>query len=268
VGVDVACNLALQIVDGMEGSASNLAACDGGKEALHGVEPQGRGRREMEHPARMIGQPFEDVGLFVGGVVVDDGVDDFSGRDGALDGVEEADELLVAMPSYAASDHGSVEEVERGEQSGRAVALVIMGHRTAFPGLERQARLRAVERLDLALLVDRDDHHVLGRVHVEADDVLDLLGELRIVGALEGANAMRLQPVRLPWRGRSNAWRGPAARSRSGPITLATTLAESGARPGLRVLSRSRRFCCKLCCWRTSRMIEGERSGGRQYGSG
>jgi hypothetical protein len=29
-----------------------------------------------------------------------------------------------------------------------------------------------------------------------------------------------------------------------------------------------RRFCCKLCCWRTSRMIEGERSGGRQYGSG
>ena len=25
-------------------------------------------------PARMIGEPFEDVGLFVGGIVVDDGV--------------------------------------------------------------------------------------------------------------------------------------------------------------------------------------------------
>ena len=34
----------------------------------------------MERPARMIGDPFEDVGLFVGGIVVDDGVDDFSGR--------------------------------------------------------------------------------------------------------------------------------------------------------------------------------------------
>ena len=34
--------------------------------------------------------------------------------------------------------------------------------------------------------------------HVEADDVLDLLGELGIVGALEGANAVRLQPMRLP----------------------------------------------------------------------
>ena len=78
----------------------------------------------MERPAQMIGQPFEDVGLFVSGVVVDDGVDDFSGRDGPLDGVEEANELLVAMPFHAASDHGSVEDVERGEQSGRAVALV------------------------------------------------------------------------------------------------------------------------------------------------
>jgi hypothetical protein len=29
----------------------------------------------------MISDPFEDVGLFVGGIVVDDGVDDFSGRD-------------------------------------------------------------------------------------------------------------------------------------------------------------------------------------------
>jgi hypothetical protein len=24
-------------------------------------------------------------------------------------------------------------------------------------------------------------------------------------------------------------------------------------------------FCCELCCWRTSRMIEGERSDGCQY---
>jgi hypothetical protein len=30
----------------------------------------------------------------------------------------------VAMPSHAASDHGSVEDVERCKQSGRAVAVV------------------------------------------------------------------------------------------------------------------------------------------------
>ena len=112
--------------------------------------------------------------------------------------VEEADELLMAMPSHTACDHGSVEDVARRKQSGRAVGVVVMGHRPAFSRFHRLARLRAAERLDLALLVDRDDHRVLGRVHVEADDVFDLLGELGIVRALEGANAARLQPMRLP----------------------------------------------------------------------
>ena len=60
-------------------------------------------------------EPSAEVGLFVSGVGVDDVADDFSSRDGALNGVEEVDELLVAMPPHAASDHGSVEEVERGE---------------------------------------------------------------------------------------------------------------------------------------------------------
>ena len=41
VGVDVAFDRVLQIVDGMEGSASDLAACEGGEEALDGVEPRG-----------------------------------------------------------------------------------------------------------------------------------------------------------------------------------------------------------------------------------
>ena len=67
----------------------------------------------MERPARMIGEPFENLRLFVGGVVVDDGVNDFSGRNSALESVEEADELLVAMPSHAAPDHGSIEEVDQ-----------------------------------------------------------------------------------------------------------------------------------------------------------
>ena len=58
----------------------------------------------------MIDEPFENLGLFVGGVVVDDGVDNFSGRDGVLDDVEEVDELL-ADAVHAASDYGSVGEV-------------------------------------------------------------------------------------------------------------------------------------------------------------
>src|SRR5271169_5196940 len=109
--VDISGDCGLQIVDGLKGSASDPAARDGGEEALDGVEPRGRCGREMECPERMIGEPFEDVGLFVGGIVVDDGVNDFSDRHAALDGVEEANELLVAMPPHATPNHGSVEDV-------------------------------------------------------------------------------------------------------------------------------------------------------------
>ncbi len=198
MGGDVADDCVLQVGDGGEGASPDSSPGDGGEEALDGVEPRGGSGGEVERPARMVGEPFEDIRLFVGGIVVGDGVDHLAGRDGALDSGEEADELLVAMALHAASDHGSVEHVEGGEQRRCAVAFVVVCHRPAFAGLERQAGLRAVEGLNLAFLVDRDDHGVLGRVHVEADDVLDLGREIGIVGALEGADAMRLQPMRLP----------------------------------------------------------------------
>lgn len=102
----------------------------------------------MEDPARMIGQPFDDLGVLVGGVIVGDGVDDLSRWDRSLQSVEKLDEFLIGMFGHAASDDGAVKDVEGGEQGGGAVALVVVGHGAAFPGLERQARLGAVERLD------------------------------------------------------------------------------------------------------------------------
>ena len=152
----------------------------------------------MEGPARMADQPGLDLGVLVGRVIVDDGVDQLAGGDRALDGVEEADELLMGVLLHAATEHRAVEHVEGGEQGGRAVALVIVRHGPALAGFERQARLGAVEGLYLGFFVDRQHDGVGRRVHVEADDVLDLLGEGGVVGALEGSQSMRLQPVRLP----------------------------------------------------------------------
>ena len=64
--------------------------------------------------------------------------------------------------------------------------------------LHRQARLGAVERLDLALLVDRQHDGVGRRIDVEADDVAELLDERRVVRQLEAAPAVRREAVRLP----------------------------------------------------------------------
>ncbi len=69
---------------------------------------------------------------------------------------------------HVAADDGAVENVEGGEQRGCAVAFVVVGHRPGAPRLHRQSRLGAVEGLDLALLVDRENDGVGGRIDVEA----------------------------------------------------------------------------------------------------
>jgi hypothetical protein len=126
----------------------------------------------------MIGEAFQNLGLLAGDAVVDDGVDDLAGRDGALDGADEAGELLVAMAPHAAPDHRSAEDDERGEQCRRAAALVVAGRPPAFAVRERQARRRAVGGLNSAFLVDRRHDRVLGR-------------SIAIVGGREDANSLR-----------------------------------------------------------------------------
>jgi hypothetical protein len=72
----------------------------------------------------------------------------------AIDGAQEAQELLMTMPVHALADDVSARHVERGEQCRRAVPLVIMGHGSGSTLFHRQAGLSAIERLYLALLVD------------------------------------------------------------------------------------------------------------------
>ena len=104
----------------------------------------------------------------------------------------------MGMALHAAAEDNAIESVEGGEQGGGAVPLVIMGHGPAFAGLHRQTRLRPIERLDLGFLVDREHHGMGRRVHVEANNIFDLCGEGRVGGALEGAQAVRLEAVLFP----------------------------------------------------------------------
>jgi hypothetical protein len=74
---------------------------------------------------QMPGQPLAHLRVSVSGVVVDDGVDLLSRRHLRLDGVEEADELLVPVALHIAADDGAVEDVEGREQCRRAMTLVV-----------------------------------------------------------------------------------------------------------------------------------------------
>ena len=146
----------------------------------------------------MPGQPTLHCLGLVGGVVVEDQVQVEVGRGLLVDQPQEADELGGAMAEHALADHRARLHVEGCEQRRRAMALVVVRHGRAPTALHRQPRLGAVERLDLALLVHREHQRVLGRVHVEPDDVADLLDELRVVRKLEGLDPVRLQAVLAP----------------------------------------------------------------------
>ena len=99
-----------------------------GEESLDGVEPGARCRREVEREAPVAAEPGADLRMLVSGIIVEDHMHGFALRRGGVDGVQEADELLMAMALHVAADHGAIEHVEGGEQRCRAVALVIVGH--------------------------------------------------------------------------------------------------------------------------------------------
>jgi hypothetical protein len=170
---------------------------DEGEETFDLVEPRGIGGREVNVPTRTSCEPSSDLGMLVGGVVVDDEMDVELGRHVCLDVTQEGEELLVPMARFALGDVRAVKHVESGEQRDCAVALVIVGD--AFDVVEAHGkhRLGAFEGLDLALLIDAKHHCLLGRIEIKPDHVAQLLDEEGIGGKLEAAGVVRLQTEQL-----------------------------------------------------------------------
>ena len=93
-------------------------------------------------------------------------------------------ELLMAVAGVTFADHLAVEHVERRKQRGGAIALVVVRHGSAPAFLQRQPRLGAVQRLDLALFIERMHAGVGRRIAIEPDHFADLVDEVRIVREL------------------------------------------------------------------------------------
>ncbi len=114
--------------------------------AFDGVELRTRCWREAEIEALVSIEPSSHVGMFVGGLVVEDHIHGFARRH--LERVEEANKLLMTMALHIASDHGSVDLVKGGKQHCGTVVLVIVGLCSSTSLHQGKS---AVESLDLAL---------------------------------------------------------------------------------------------------------------------
>src|SRR5512144_3250473 len=129
----------------------------------------------------MPGEPVHHLRMLVGGVVVENEMNDLACRRLRLDGIEEADELLMPMALHAAADDGTFQDIQCGEQRGRAVALVVVGHRAGSTFPHRLADPRAVEHLTLALPAPREPNRMRRLVPVEANHLLPPVRTLRNV---------------------------------------------------------------------------------------
>jgi hypothetical protein len=204
--IEVVSDGLLQLTHAREDAAPDALGRDLREEPLDEVEPGSGGRREVQLEAGMRDEPSLHLGRLVRTVVVEDEMHVEVLFHAPVDALQEADELGRAMSRQALADHFAALHVERGEQRRRAVALVVVRHRRGAALLERQARLRAIQRLNLALFIvlkarlRRDAQHqrAVRRVHVEADDVRHLLLEHRVARHLEPLDEMRLEPRLRP----------------------------------------------------------------------
>ena len=146
----------------------------------------------------MLGQPSFDCGMLVGGVVVSDQVQVEAVGRAAVDEPQEFEPFLVTMALHAFADHFAGGDIEDGEQRCRSMPFVVMGHRSRPPPLHRQARLSAIQGLDLTFLVDRQHQRPVRRIKIETNDVRHLLDEPLVVRQLERLDQMGLQTMRRP----------------------------------------------------------------------
>ena len=111
-------------------AAAQLFFCQRGEPALDQVEPTGRSGREVQMEAGALGQPVANQLGFMGAVVVQNQMHLQLCRHVVLDSVEEEAKLPGAMPAVRLADDLAGLGIQRGEQAGGAVALVVM--RAAF----------------------------------------------------------------------------------------------------------------------------------------
>ena len=94
---EVVVNGSFEFGDRGEDAAADALLSDQAKEALDLIEPGARGGSEVQVKAGVLGQPCLNIGMLVGGVVVEDEVEiEFLGRL-PVDGPQEAPELVMAL---------------------------------------------------------------------------------------------------------------------------------------------------------------------------
>ena len=152
----------------------------------------------MDVEPRVLVQPLLHGRVFVRGVVVDDQVQIQVLGGLALDLLEKPQPFHVRVPRLGAREDLAVQIVQRREQGDRAVADVIVRPGANVADAQRQARLRPLQGLALALLVAAQHQSFVWRIQIQANHIPELALELRVLAQLERAPQVRFEVVLPP----------------------------------------------------------------------
>ena len=111
----------------------------------------------------------------MGSVVVHDLAHFEFGWDIALDLAQEAQKLASPMTWIATPDDLAGRRVQSREQGQGSMARIVVGTPLDLARAHGKPRLRPIQRLDLALLVDAQNERAFGRRQVQADNIVHLL---------------------------------------------------------------------------------------------
>lgn len=95
--------------------------------AFYHIESGTRHGGEVQMESRMALQPRLNAGMLMRSIVVHDQVQAQTLRGLGIDAFEKANEFLMLMAGHAVADDLTLKHVQGGEDSGRAVVLVIVG---------------------------------------------------------------------------------------------------------------------------------------------
>ena len=188
-----------QFIDATKDTSPQAVDCEIPEKAFDHVKPGSTGRSEVEVESGITPLPCLDLCVLMGGVIIADDVYLHVGGNRFDNEVEKTYPFLVSVLFHAGSEHAAVGCIHRGKERGGSVAFVVVSQGVATASLERESGLSAIQGLNLTLFIAGEHNGVFGRVEVEANDVLELLLEVLVVGELEGSYPVGFDPVGGPY---------------------------------------------------------------------
>jgi len=110
-----AVDLCDEVLDTLEGAAADGLLGDQSEPSFDLIEPGRVSWRVVDVESGSRGQPEADLGVLMGGVVIDDQMHVERLRDGLVDALDEAEKLLMPVARLALGQHGSGGDVECGK---------------------------------------------------------------------------------------------------------------------------------------------------------